>query len=136
MKYLEAMQIEVTNAFNKPRNISLPIVDAEKYKQNNVSLFGPTNIICCNILTQKYWNILPICPCTECPPGVLEQRSSKLRYATDPTKGTTLLNATSENWALLRGPKLGSEYVTFALLALIVVLAAGPDHRSDVSARK
>ena len=30
MKYLEAMQIEVMNAFNKPRNISLTIFDAKK----------------------------------------------------------------------------------------------------------
>ena len=31
MKYLEAMQIDVTNASNKPRNISLAIFDAEKH---------------------------------------------------------------------------------------------------------
>ena len=33
MKYLEAMQTEVTNASKQPRNISLTISDAEKYKE-------------------------------------------------------------------------------------------------------
>ena len=41
IEYLESMQIEVTNASNKPRNISLTIFDAEKYQKNNFSLFGP-----------------------------------------------------------------------------------------------
>ena len=33
IKYLEAMQIEVTNTSSKPRNIILTIFDAEKYQE-------------------------------------------------------------------------------------------------------
>ena len=63
------MQIEVTNASNKSRNISLTIFDAEKYKKNNFNLFGPNNITFSNMLTQKYRTYLPVCACTECPLG-------------------------------------------------------------------
>ena len=71
MKYLEAMQIEVTNASNKPKNISLTIFDTEKYQTNNFSLFGPKNIPFGNILTQKYRTYLPVCAGTEWPPGFI-----------------------------------------------------------------
>ena len=43
-KYLEAIQIEVKNASNKPRNINLSIFDAEKYFKQLFQL----------IWTQKY----------------------------------------------------------------------------------
>ena len=33
-------------------------------------LFGPKNITFGNILTQKYRTYLPVCACTECPPGI------------------------------------------------------------------
>ena len=65
------MQIEATNASNKPRNISLIIPDAKKYKKNNFSLFGPKNITFGNILTHKYRTYLPVCECTKCPPWAL-----------------------------------------------------------------
>ena len=54
IKYLEAMQIEVTNASNKPRNNNLTIFEAEKYQKNDFSLFGPKNITFVNVLAQKY----------------------------------------------------------------------------------
>ena len=60
------MQIEVTNASNKPINISLTIFDTGKYKKNHFSLFDPKNITFGNILTQKYRTYLLVCACTEC----------------------------------------------------------------------
>ena len=39
-------------------------------KKNNFSLFAPKNITFGNILTQKYRTYLPVCACTECPPGL------------------------------------------------------------------